>query len=190
MKITQRRMEAGLCASCDRPASGDHRYCDYHLEMHRADARRRNAKRKTRGECLQCGTPTKGSYCDEHREPKWQQAVERSRRTRKILRDEVYRAYGSRCACCGEDHQTMLSIDHIDGNGADHRQAVAIERARSETADKYEQADWRLRSRNSNSSQMHSWLKANGFPPGFQVLCMNCNVSKYRNGGTCEHSGV
>jgi hypothetical protein len=32
-------------------------------------------------------------------------------------------------------------------------------------------------------------LCKNGFPKGFQTLCMNCNWGKYRNGGQCPHKG-
>jgi hypothetical protein len=27
----------------------------------------------------------------------------------------------------------------------------------------------------------------NGFPPGYQVLCMNCNHGKRMNNGVCPH---
>lgn len=33
---------------------------------------------------------------------------------------------------------------------------------------------------------MYKWLVANDFPPGFQVLCANCNMAKDRPGG-CPH---
>jgi len=34
---------------------------------------------------------------------------------------------------------------------------------------------------------MYKWLVANDFPPGFQVLCANCNMAKDRPGG-CPHT--
>jgi hypothetical protein len=30
-------------------------------------------------------------------------------------------------------------------------------------------------------------MKQQGYPAGLQVLCYNCNISKHRNGGVCEH---
>lgn len=33
------------------------------------------------------------------------------------------------------------------------------------------------------------WLKAKKFPPGFQVLCWYCNLSRFRHNGTCHHKG-
>jgi hypothetical protein len=29
-----------------------------------------------------------------------------------------------------------------------------------------------------------------GFPDGFQTLCFNCNVGKYKNGGVCPHQST
>lgn len=54
------------------------------------------------------------------------------------------------CACCKETHLEFLTIDHIDGNGAEHR-------------------------RNLNTSSICRWLIKNNYPEGFRVLCMNCN---------------
>ncbi len=31
--------------------------------------------------------------------------------------------------------------------------------------------------------KFYKWLRDAGYPDGFQVLCMNCNHAKYRNGG-------
>ena len=37
-------------------------------------------------------------------------------------------------------------------------------------------------------AEHNKWLKDNGYPSGFQVLCMNCNHAKYRNGGVLPES--
>ena len=37
-------------------------------------------------------------------------------------------------------------------------------------------------------SLMYSWLIKNNFPPGFQLLCMNCNFAKGIHGGICPHT--
>lgn len=58
------------------------------------------------------------------------------------------------CKCCGEREVVFLSIDHINGDGAAHRRTVA------------------------SGSSMYYWLVRNGFPPGFQVLCWNCQHAK------------
>jgi len=68
-----------------------------------------------------------------------------------------------RCACCGyADGKTFLEIDHIDGKGNQHRQIIG-------------------------TSNFHNWLVKNNLPVGFQVLCSNCNMGKWRNGGVCPH---
>jgi hypothetical protein len=66
------------------------------------------------------------------------------------------------CSCCGEKHDEFLSIDHINGDGADHRRMIG-------------------------SGATYRWLTNNNFPPGFQVLCMNCNFAKGHACGGCPH---
>ncbi|MBX9804194.1 MAG: hypothetical protein K2Y18_00385 [Alphaproteobacteria bacterium] len=92
------------------------------------------------------------------------------------LKEQAYNAYGGyECVCCGETEKTMLSIDHIDEDGARHRKEV-LKVVRPTTF-----------CRGSSGDNLYRWLKNNDFPPGFQVLCYNCNISKHRNKGTCAH---
>jgi hypothetical protein len=88
------------------------------------------------------------------------------------LKREVMDYYGGRCACCGETELTFLTIDHIDGNGAEHRREMA-----SATGTRWGQA----------GAPTYRWLRKNGFPDGFQVLCANCNCGRHWNGGVCPH---
>lgn len=84
------------------------------------------------------------------------------------LKAQVYAAYGGQvCACCGETEPRFLTVDHIDNNGADHRREMDAT--------------------NSGGKKIYFWLRDNGFPPGFQILCMNCNWGKARNNGVCPH---
>jgi hypothetical protein len=64
----------------------------------------------------------------------------------------------------------MLTIDHVHENGAEHRRELG----------------W---GRNRSSGDFARWLRDNGYPDkdSYQILCYNCNISKYKNGGTCEH---
>lgn len=79
------------------------------------------------------------------------------------LKDAAYAAYGGyRCACCGETTEAFLSIDHINNDGANHRRDV-------------------------ERRKLYKWLKRHSYPEGFQILCMNCNFGKARNGGICPH---
>lgn len=85
---------------------------------------------------------------------------------RLVVRDEVYNAYGGYiCKCCGETERLFLSIDHINNDGAEHRRREKLQ----------------------TGEQLYRWLKRNGYPDGFQVLCMNCQWGKRNNGGVCPH---
>lgn len=91
------------------------------------------------------------------------------------LKREVIDAYGGKCACCGEITLVFLTIDHIDGNGAEHRRRMA-----AETGSNWGQA----------GTPTYRWLRKNGFPEGFRVLCANCNCGRHWNGGTCPHEEI
>lgn len=71
----------------------------------------------------------------------------------------VIEAYGGQCVLCGEKAQHKLSIDHIDGRGAEHRQNVV------------------------KAPGFYRWLKQNGYPKdNFRLLCHNCNCSRTDKG--------
>lgn len=82
------------------------------------------------------------------------------------LCDEVFQAYGGyKCVCCGETEKSMLTMDHVNNDGSKHRRELKLR--------------W--------SKTMYHWIKTHGFPSTFQVLCYNCNLSKFRNNGICAH---
>lgn len=58
-----------------------------------------------------------------------------------------------RCANCGESNYYFLTLDHVRGEGAEHRRKVG-------------------------SLKLAHWLEKNGYPDGFQVLYWNCNWKK------------
>lgn len=64
-----------------------------------------------------------------------------------------------KCAHCGFDDIRALSIDHIGGGGAPHRRMTG--------------------------NDVYGWLKRNGFPKGYQVLCMNCQLIKRQVNREC-----
>jgi hypothetical protein len=89
-----------------------------------------------------------------------------TRKYKQKLRHDILVHYSGglpTCSCCGEKHEEFLSIDHINGDGADHRRMIG---------------GW---------GATYRWLISNDFPPGFQVLCMNCNFAKGHNSGGCPH---
>jgi hypothetical protein len=77
----------------------------------------------------------------------------------RVLRH--YSGGSMRCACCGESEVEFLGIDHIDGDGAQHRREV-------------------------RPSGIYRWLIKNKFPSGIQILCTNCNLARGFY-GTCPH---
>ncbi len=83
---------------------------------------------------------------------------------RRALRLEVlghYSPNGPACACCGEATIEFLCIDHVNGGGGKHRRSIR--------------------------GNLYNWLKREGFPKGFRVLCHNCNaaIGYY---GHCPHA--
>lgn len=86
---------------------------------------------------------------------------------RQRVRAEVLEKYGGAiCSCpgCEESHKEFLVIDHINGGGNAHRRANKV---------------W-------SGTGFYKWLKAHGFPPGFRVLCHNCNMARAAH-GICPH---
>lgn len=91
------------------------------------------------------------------------------------IKHEVFMAYGGyRCNCCGEAEPLFLTLDHIHENGAEHRRSLGASIGNG-------RGGW---------GRTLKWIRDNGFPDGYQVLCMNCNLGKHKNGGTCPHKNV
>lgn len=78
------------------------------------------------------------------------------------VREQVLNHYGTICACCYENQQEFLTIDHIKGGGNQHRKEVG------------------------SGPAFYSWLIKQNFPEGYQTLCYNCNCSKGHL-GYCPH---
>lgn len=80
---------------------------------------------------------------------------------RDRLKDEVISHYCDgeiQCKSCNEQDIDILSIDHINGNGAEHRREIGLGR--------------------KCGYHFYRWLNRNNFPEGFQVLCFNCQFRK------------
>lgn len=78
-----------------------------------------------------------------------------------LARQQAIDYYGGECACCGEQEYAFLCLDHRDGGGNQHRKTVS-------------------------PSALPAWLRRNGYPDGFRVLCHNCNFAT-THGRTCPH---
>jgi hypothetical protein len=90
-----------------------------------------------------------------------------SRRAVLAARQRVFMHYGGnppRCACCGEQEDAFLTLDHVNGGGGAHRKQVG----------------------SKGPNGVLYWLIRNDFPEGYSVLCWNCHMAKDRRGG-CPH---
>lgn len=63
-----------------------------------------------------------------------------------------------KCKNCPVKDLDILTIDHVNGDGAEHRREIGIA--------------------GGGGYPMYQWLKKNGLPEGFQVLCYNCQYRK------------
>jgi hypothetical protein len=105
---------------------------------------------------------------EKHKEERQAYGRKQSKEYREKNKDRCYEAYGGYiCSCpkCDETEPKFLSIDHVENNGNEHRKTIGY----------------------GNGSDIYRWLIKHDFPKEFQVLCMNCNFGKARNGGICPH---
>jgi hypothetical protein len=149
------RNAQGLCSQCNkRPFEAGKTMCSDCLSKMRKLCLNRNHRLKADGICVQCGKKetVKGAPSRQL----CRSCYEAVRVSRRKLRDEVFAAYGGPiCVGCNETDD-ILQIDHIDGNGGEHRRAIG------------------------GPAKFYQWLRDNGFPKGFRVLCPSCNIRALR----------
>src|SRR6185312_7279780 len=96
-------------------------------------------------------------------------ACERVKISRRAVKNEVLSQYSGggypHCQCCWDQHIDFLSIDHVNGGGSEHRRQLGM----------------------SGGHSFYSWLKRNGYPDGYRVLCQHCNQGRQCNNGICPH---
>jgi hypothetical protein len=121
--------------------------------MKRYNNRRLNNQCTVCGDALIAGESFRCKSCNDIH-------VEASRRKWHRDRKKVLDHYGTKCACCGETTYEFLEVDHINGDGRQHRQIVGM--------------------------HMMSWIIRHKFPADFRILCANCNrgVAYYK---VCPH---
>ena len=89
-----------------------------------------------------------------NREKIIKQKVTNNLKYRRLARLDCIEYYSNgtnQCECCSENHLEFLCIDHINGGGNKHRQKIG--------------------------EYLPLHLKKQGFPPGYRILCHNCNMS-------------
>jgi len=96
------------------------------------------------------------------------QCKECSSKRQKELRKQNWKKildyYGKKCFCCGETHTEFLTIDHAEGNGAEHRRKL-------------------------NRGRLYAHIVKEKFPKNFRLACMNCNFAIGIH-GHCPHNNT
>lgn len=96
----------------------------------------------------------------------WARRNRVEREYRERLKKEVFEHYGGtppKCDCCGETELQFLTLDHMNGDG---------NKLRKKHGPRYS----------------YSYVRKNGYPEGYRILCMNCNFS-IGHFGFCPHNG-
>ena len=84
--------------------------------------------------------------------------AEEGHRTFVKLKRKAFAAYGGpRCTNCGQDFFEVLTLDHINNDGAEHRKKVG------------------------SGHRVYYDLQRREWPEGHQVLCYDCNGLKQRH---------
>ena len=96
---------------------------------------------------------------------KCERCHERAIGYRQRIKREALDHYGGRCVCCGERNDAFLSFDHVNNDGAQMRRSIPS---------------------TNGGVALHYWLRRNGYPDVFQVMCFNCNYAKHHL-GSCPH---
>jgi len=110
-----------------------------------------NNPRPLLSDCKPCATKRKNKWKKKNAK----QLAPRNNLIYYNLKMLVYDAYGNICACCGEDEISFLCVDHVKGDGAEHRKTV------------------------SAGITLYRHIRNEGFPKDkYQLLCRNCNWSK------------
>jgi hypothetical protein len=148
----------GICTSCGlHPARPNRRKCQECVDNNTVSQRKRRHENRSAERCVACGAPhTKTRFCLSCAEVRNQNARLNSFRLKvKVL--SHYSKGSPKCACCNEKVIEFLTIDHINGDGSQHRKTKEL--------------------MSTCGGNIYRWLRKNHFPPGFRVLCMNCNFA-------------
>lgn len=98
-------------------------------------------------------------YNAEYRKLNKERIAKAKQDTAARLKLEILSVYGLQCNGCGFSDVRALTIDHINNDGY-------VERGE--------------KGRHFSGEKFYRFLKAQGYPKGYQTLCFNCNIIKYR----------
>lgn len=165
-KTRIKRKSAGLCYKCGKhKARVDRINCEYCARDESIREIERQDERKQNRLCIGCGKlePRSGLlFC----EPCSEKGLISQKKRNHIYKTETMSHYSHEysdvpmCSWpnCKNTNLYHLTIDHINGGGNKHRKEIG-------------------------TTNMYAYLRKFGYPPGYQVLCMNHQLEKkIRNG--------
>jgi dCTP deaminase len=146
---------------------------DFYKEGCRKDGLRPNCKACCRKDNQRRYKANKGAYRQKHKDyvdQNRERVNAKNTEWRKRIRRAALEHYGGqppKCAICGERQLGFLTIDHVDGGGNHHRRRIT-----------------------RGGYSIYVWLRQQGYPKGFRVLCFNCNYGEYRGGLVSSLGGI
>jgi len=94
--------------------------------------------------------------------------IQRIERSQSALKERIFEHYGKECQMCGESDLIVLTIDHINDDGAKRR-----------------------KNGEGKGFSFYRWIEDNEYPDDLQTLCRNCNWRKYiQNAQRLSRKGV
>lgn len=142
--VTKQTVKMTLCAPC--------------WQARRECQKRRNAELNARGLCSKCKDSLDGNQT--HCPRCVTRIVNAARKRRKLTKVFIVGHFGGKCQDCGELDIRTLTLDHVNGDGAEHRRRLSGGTSRV----------WR---------DVEVAIRANRPPPyEFRLLCMNCHAKK------------
>ena len=139
--------------------------------------------RARNGICTQCGSKTKLWWRCRSCRAKIRRQNEANRnpvirrQQNKSYRDRdkqiVFKHYGNRCACCGEDRQQFLTIGHRNNDGARDSRCRVQKRSKNF-------------GRRFSGHAWHARIIKLGFPDDLELQCWNCNMARATYGYCCR----
>lgn len=103
------------------------------------------------------------SRCKDCLRPVLTQAKKERERRNRLTALIHYSGSPPQCVCCGDANIEFLTFDHINGGGSKHRKEIY-----------------------TGGGSFVRWLRNNGYPKEYRVLCYNCNTSLGLH-GYCPH---
>lgn len=147
------------CLQCSipvvQPARGWKLYCD-ECGRSRDLASKRNCSRRWHGEHRDEGIARRREYYHSRETTPEKKALRsaKAKVERASLKAKVLENYGNCCACCGETAPEFLSVDHINGDGKQHRALTGT------------------------GLNFYRSIIKNNYPDDLRVLCFNCNMAR------------